>query len=468
MLGMRRATQGQGLKAALLAAAGAIALAAAPANAVELKDAIQIAIDSNPQINQAIQNKEAIEFERKQAQGLYLPQVDVQASAGARRLENPSRRAIGLDDETLAPLEGDLTVQQTLFDSGYRRSELERQAARTDGAATRVGERAEFIALETAREYLNYMLQQRILAAAQDNVAFHDRMAADLGEGVSKGSISIADQQQAQERLQAARARVVQAREDLVSAMIAFTTRTGIPLDSVHMPPQLPMPGTLDEAVGQARENNPRVKIALADIDAAHAVVKQSRSALGPKVSLELRAREGHDIDGFDGRTNDLQGNVVVRWNLFNGNINRNAVQENVRRASESRYVLHQVTREVEEDVRSAWNRREQQAAQMTELELQNRVSGELLSSYTDQFKVGRRSLLDLLDAQNTRYNSLVLQETARFAKIFAEYKLLASTGQLLDSLGVQRPKSADAGARARFNVSPTPPAELMPRRHAD
>src|SRR5688572_23131471 len=105
----------ESLKSALLAAVAAVAVttAASPAAAIELKDAIQIAIGSNPQINQAIQNKEAIEFERKQAQGLYLPQVDVQTSAGVRRLENPSRRMIGLDDETLSPLEADLTVQQT-------------------------------------------------------------------------------------------------------------------------------------------------------------------------------------------------------------------------------------------------------------------------------------------------------------------------------------------------------------------
>ena len=52
--------------------------------------------------------------------------------------------------------------------------------------------------------------------------------------------------------------------------------------------------------------------------------------------------------------------------------------------------------------------------------------------------------------------------------ELYAEYKMLASTGQLLDTLGVQRPKSADASARARFKVPPTPPAELMARRHAN
>jgi adhesin transport system outer membrane protein len=458
--GMRRAT--------LLAAAavGALCASGGAASAVELKGAVQIAVDSNPQVNQAIQNKQAIEFERKQAQGLYLPRVDMELGAGVQRLDNPTRRALGLDDKTLEPVDAGLTIQQTLYDSNNRRSELERQAARTDGAATRVGERAEFIALETTREYLNYMLQQRLVAAAQDNVSYHDKMVGDLSEGVSRGSISVADQQQAQERLQAARARVIEAREGLVNAMIAFTTRTGVPLDQVAMPPALTIPTTLDEAVGLARENNPTVKIAMADVDAARAVVRKAKSELGPKVGLEVRGRTGHDVDGFSGRTNDVQARVVLRWNLYSGGINQANVQEQVRRASEDRYRLHQVTRQAEEDVRTAWNRREQQMALGVELEQQLRASDQLLGSYGEQFKVGRRSLLDLLDTQNTRYNSQVLVETARFAELFARYKLLAATGQLLDQMGIQRPKDAAAGARQRFNVPETPPAETMARRY--
>ena len=74
---------------------------ALPAHAVELKDAVQVAVDSNPQISQAAQDKEAIEFERRQAQGLYLPQADLEASAGWRSLNNPTRRSLGLDDNHL-------------------------------------------------------------------------------------------------------------------------------------------------------------------------------------------------------------------------------------------------------------------------------------------------------------------------------------------------------------------------------
>jgi adhesin transport system outer membrane protein len=452
---------------------GAILFAAAlapAANALDLKDAVQAAVSSNPEIQTAIQDKQAIEFERKQAQGLYLPRADLEASAGIERLDNPTRRLLGLDSRTLKPVEVGLTAQETIFDSGYRRSELDRQAARTDGAATRVEERSEFIALDVVKEYLNYLLEQRLVAIGQDNVAFHNQMVGDLQQGVQQGSISVADLQQAEERLHASRARVTEAQEDLLDSAIGFMARTGLPLDSAALPPPITgqLPGSQTDAVGMARTNNPRVRIAQADVDAALALVRQAHSAEGPKVSLEVTGRVGNDVDGFENETTDVQGRVVMRWNVFSGGINRANVQEQVRRSSEARYALLEVMREVDTDVQQAWNRREQQTVLLGQLDNQSRVSDDLVNSYREQFRVGRRSLLDVLDAQNTRYNAQVLRETARFAELFAEYKILASTGQLLDVLGVSHPVDAKADARTTFNVPATPPAETMERHHVE
>lgn len=446
------------------------AAAAGQAYAVDMREAIEAALASNPQINQAEQNKQAIEFERKQAQGLYLPKVDVEVNGGIRQLDNPTRRTLGIEHDNLSPIEGDLSISETLFDSGARRSELERQASRTDGAAERVSERSEFIALEVVRTYLNYMLQQRLVAIAQDNIAFHEKLAGDLGEGVKQGSISIADQQQAEERLQASHARQTEAQEDLVNAGIEFMELTGIPIDQVSMPDPLTaaLPTTLDQAVQLARTQNPKVLEAMADVDAANAVVRAARAELGPKVSVEARARRGHDIDGFEGDTTDLQALLVLRWTLYNGGINSANVQEQVRRASETRYRLHEMSRDAETDVRTAWNRRDQQQVLLGQLDQQARVTDDLVISYREQFNVGRRSLLDVLDAENTRHNAQVERETARFAEIFAEYKVLAATHQLLKTLNIAEPKDSYAYARTKFNVEPTPPAELWARRYPD
>jgi outer membrane protein, adhesin transport system len=58
---------------------------AQPGQVVSMQEAIQVAVDSNPEIAQAQFNKEAIQFERKQAQGLFLPRVEVETSAGIRK-----------------------------------------------------------------------------------------------------------------------------------------------------------------------------------------------------------------------------------------------------------------------------------------------------------------------------------------------------------------------------------------------
>ena len=129
-------------------------LSCGSAQALTLKEAIAVAVESNPEIGQAIENREAIEFELRQAKGLYLPSVDLEASTGVRRLDNSSRRALSIEDDALYPSEAGVVVTQKLFDSGARRAELNRQASRVDGASFRVLERSEFIALAVVQDYL--------------------------------------------------------------------------------------------------------------------------------------------------------------------------------------------------------------------------------------------------------------------------------------------------------------------------
>lgn len=443
---------------------GAMAQSGQP---ITLRDAIAVAVNSNPEVAQAQYNTEAIEFERRQAQGLFAPRVDIEASAGVRHLDNPTRRSLGISKQELYPLEAQARGEWVVLDFGRRQGELLRQAARVDGASLRVVERSEFIALQVARQYLDVMLQQRVVAASQDNVSFHQSLVNDLGTGVQQGSISVADQQQAQERLQAAMVRQTEAEFALEEAQITLRRLTGLDISQVQMPPTLieNMPASPDEAVGLARTDNPRVRESQADVDAAHALASSAKGDLFPRIGVDVVGRAGDDIDGTRGTTKDIQGRVFLRWNIFDGGINRAKYQEMVRRASEARYKLYQVTREAEEDVRTAWAAVRTQGRVVQDLATQSRVSDDLLLSYRSQFNVGRRSLLDVLDAQNTRYNVQVRLETARFSEVFARYQTLASVNRFLTGMSVAPGAGAGKTERDRFDYGPPAPAELQYRR---
>ena len=451
---------------AFLMAGSAHSAMAQAASPVSMADAIAVALNSNPEIAQAQYNTEAILEERRQAEGLYAPRINLEGSAGIRELDNTTRRSLGIATQTLYPLEAIGRAEWTAIDFGRRRGELLRQSARVDGASMRVLERSEFIALQVARQYLDVLLQQRIYAASEDNVSFHRSLVNDLGTGVSQGSISIADQQQAQERLQAALVRQSEAEQAMENAKISLRRLTGLDVDQVQVPPELTanMPASESEAIGLARTENPRVKEAAADVDAATALAQSAHGDLFPTIGVELTGRIGQDIDGFRGETRDAQARAVVRWNIFDGGINRAKYQEMVRRASEARYKLYTVTREAEEDVRSAMNALRMQGRISTDLGTESRVSDDLLLSYRSQFNVGRRSLLDVLDAQNSRYSVQTRLETARFSELFARYQTLAATNRLLSSLNLAPGAGAGMHERDNHNYGPPAPAELQYR----
>lgn len=467
---MKKATLTSFATAVLLASAAPSALAQSADSSMSMQEAIQTAIMSNPEIMQAQYNTEAIQFEREQAQSLYYPQIDLEASAGVRRLENNTRRNLGIADDELYPLEAQAVLDWTLFDFGRRRGEVLRQASRVDGASLRVVERSEFIALQTSRQYLDVLLQQRIVAASEDNRKFHEALVRDLGAGVEQESISVADLQQAEERLQSAVVREEEAKQALEEANNSLRRLAGITVYQPALPPDLmaSLPPSREMAIGMARTDNPLVKEAQADVDAAHGLVMSAKGDFYPTVGVDLRGRVGEDIDGFSGETNDVQARVYMRWNIFNGGLTRGKYQEMVHRASQARYRLHEMTRRAEEDAANAWTALEAQQNIGKALARQSEVTDDLLLSYRSQFNVGRRSLLDVLDAQNTRYNTQVRLETSRFSQLFAQYQVLAATNRFLTAMNIAPGAGAGKNERERFDYGPSKDAETDYRRYAN
>ena len=203
------------------------------AHAISLKAAIKIALEANPEIGEAIANREALEFELKQSRGAYLPSVDVEARYGAQNYSTPSTRTSGTDDDGRDRREARGTLTQRLFDGFNRRAERYVQASRVDGASHRVHERSEIISFSVIREYLQAGRYYNVVRYAEENLEYHRRVFGDLKEGEESGSISVADRQQAEERVHAAYARVIEAKEDLNGAKIRFYRLVGVPRQSV-------------------------------------------------------------------------------------------------------------------------------------------------------------------------------------------------------------------------------------------
>ena len=456
------------IRTALLATASMAAfLAGAPfLYAMTMKDAVVRAVNSNPEIGEAVANREGIEFELEQGRGLYRPRVDLQGSAGGEIRDNSTTRQNDDEDHLFFRREASVVVRQLLFDGFGTDGEVEFQAARVDSASLRVRERSEFIALAVIREYLEVMRLNRILGYARDNLSYHQKISGDIVQGTEAGSLSVADRQQAQERVLAARARIVEFEEELKASEATFIKLVGQPIGRASSVIKIngKQYASLQGALGTARDRHPSIRFAQADIDAAQAQVKVAESKFYPKFSLEGRGAVGEDLGGERGEDNYLQGNVVAEWNIYNGGIDTANKQEQIRHVDEAYQKLARITREVEEGVRLSWDRRAQQAKRLRVLLAELSATDQLRGSYFEQFKIGQRSLLDLLDTQNTRFNLQVAIATSDAAVKFAEYRILASTGSLLRTIGVKPVEQARPYARRDANSPETLPPDAYHR----
>lgn len=437
-----------------------------PGAAMTLEDAIRIALEANPEIGEAIANREATEFELKQAKGLFLPQIDLEIRNGVQQQNDPGTRASGDQRHWFNRREGSAIMRQLLFDGFERQGEVQRQAARVDSASHRVYERSEFIALSVTKEYLDVGLRKTIVGLARRNLDYHKQILGQISTGAEAQAVSVADRQQAEERVYDAEARMIQAQEDLNSAKIRLFRLVGVPLDRYITPGSIArkLPPTVADVLGVARDRNPAINVAKADLDAAYGEVKKATAEFLPKIGLEVSGRLGDDLEGIQGYETDYRAEVVMRWKVFNGGIRASSKQEQIRRVDEQRFGLHRAYREVEEAVRLSWDRRVQQRRKLSRLERQLNAVNQLLVSYTEQFKVGERSLLDVLDTQNSRFATQVSERTAHKAVVFAEYRVLASAGVLLNALSIQAPKQADAYARDTVHMPKPKEADTKKR----
>ena len=419
----------------------------AAADAMGLKEAIQLAISTNPDIGIVASNREAVDEELRQARGLYLPQIDLAAGIGKERTNDRATRsdAIGGDALTLTRQETSLTLQQRVFDGFESDSTVRREKARVESAAQRVAENTEFLALDAIGAYVGVLRQRELVRLAEENVRIHTSILGSLRQRLAGGGGSRADVAQTEARAARARATLTQTLNDLRDGEASFTRVVGQFPDGLE-PPEFPsgvLPADLDSAVGLAGTNNPTTKIFEADVRSADAEVSLAEVPFYPAITLEAQSEYNDGRDGVDTYEFNNQVMVRLRWNLFRGGIDRAARQEALARLSENKNRRLRSFLEAEQEMRQSWFALEASRQRVEDLSESVKYNMETRDAYRQQFEVAQRTLLDVLDAENELFVSSGQLVTAQTNELLASYRVLAVSGMLLSTMGVQPPDQA-------------------------
>lgn len=418
------------------------------ASATTLEQAIELSLEHNPRIAIVARNREAVTEELRQARSLYLPTVDLSAGLGFEDTSTPTVRAGNNGDgEDLVASDVSLSMSQRLFDGFERASRVERQKARIKSAANRVYENSEILALDVIGAYLEVIRQRELLALARENVAFHVQTLEALVKRLRAGVGSRADVIQTQARLARSRATYVETNNELADAEAQYTRLTGqFPGDLVL--PEISdnfLPTSMEELVRLASTNNPTVRIREADVKVANADVDVAESEFFPTLSLEALTSYDEDANGIDSYTYQNRLGLRMNWNLFNGGLDVATRQELLMREEQTKGERFDSVLEAEQEARRSWYA--YVAAQQRLQELSSAVvfNQETRLAYEQQFQVGQRTLLDVLDAENELFTSRGQLISADINQMVSTYRMLATVGELLKTLNIVPPAQVDS-----------------------
>jgi adhesin transport system outer membrane protein len=414
---------------------------AVPGHAMTLEEAVRLAIETNPQVSAATSNRDAVSDQLRQARSGYLPQLSVSAEAGPARIEDQTTRATPGDDHEDNLRESyRATVTQTLFDGFETGSRVERQQARLRAAAYGVYDTSELLALDTVRQYLEVQRQRRLLEIAQDNVEIHREILNQVQDRLDRGAGSSADVSQTRARLFQAQNTVEQRKQNLRDAIASFQRFVGRAPGDLE-DPSLSMeslPANERQALDVAVKQNPRVKRRQAQVEAAQSRIGVEASDYFPEVSLEGESIYRDGVDAADTYEREHRLLLQFEWNLYSGGRDTAERNEAIERASEARSQRMETMRQIREELRRTWSALRGTRNRVRELEQVVEANRETLSAYRQQFNVGQRTLLDVLDAESELFTARTQLTSTRTDQLFARYNVAALTGELLAKIGVQ------------------------------
>ncbi|WP_080464553.1 TolC family outer membrane protein, partial [Legionella pneumophila] len=391
--------------------------------------------------------------------GLY-PSIDVTGGFGRQRSVNPTSAAI--DDTpstTLNIVESAVELRQRLFAGGGIINEVKRNQYLTEAQKWKTQGIAEDLALEITKNYFAVLLHERLYAYSIENLKAHKAVFKMIKERATAGITRTAEVDQANARLALAEANKISALADLQEVKINYAKTVGKwpeNLQVPHVPARKSLPNNLARIIEKGLDNHPTVKSSYADIKEAKAQYDVARAAYYPEVNLVLNSSKNKNLGGLIGPNDSDTVAVRMNYNAFRGGADAARIRETAYQVQEAYETKNRTLLELKETIRLAWNAYVASALRIQPLKQHVTASRKTRTAYQDEFKVGKRTLLDLLDSQNEYYESQIELARAENDEILSRYRILNGMGCLLKYLNLRLPVNVvnnDVFSSAQTNI---------------
>lgn len=397
-----------------------------------LDAALARAYVANPTLNAERASVRVTNENVPQALSGYRPRITASADIGAS-ITDARIPGGGNSTSRLGPRGAGLQIDQTLFDGGKTRSAVSQAESQVLGARATLQNIEQNVLFDAATAYMNVLRDTAILALNRNNVEVLEEQVRQTRGRFQAGEVTTTDVAQAQARLAQAESQAILGESNLKTSIARFRQNVGA--EPKQLAPGRPvehlLPKSLPAALSAALSSHPAIVASLHGVDAAELQVKVTQADLYPVLGVRGTVQQRYDEDSFGDkvRSAGIFGTLTVP--IYEGGQVYSRTRQAKETAGQRRIEVDTQRDTVRAAVVSAWGANEAAKAQITAAQVQVRSAEIALSGVREEAKVGQRTTLDVLNAQQELVNARSTLVTAQRDRVVASYAALSAIGRL-------------------------------------
>jgi adhesin transport system outer membrane protein len=415
-----------------------------PASEGTLEDTVYSTINYNPRLKGFQEFRQAAIHEVAKARSGWLPRVDVRAAIGAEQWDDKSTRHYPQTSrqnnyDFYERREASVVVSQTLWDGLSTKARQDIAAARLSSAESRLLDNTAALSLDAVLAHIDVCRNIRLVKLSEDNVDNHKRILASQSERQKLGAASLADVPQTQSRLARALSTLEESKANLETSAATYRRLTG-KAPRVLITPGLPGNGyaSLEAVVASSQALNPKITALRWDIETAKATTELSKSNFHPRITAEYSYNYNYQVQSD---TNWTQGHAFMlrlQWNIFNGFYDWYDTKSNLATARQRRNEMEETRILLIEETEKTWANFKSEKERAKHYAVAVEQGTQTRDMYIEQFNLGQRSLLDVLDAENEVFTSSQQYTNSSMNEVGNMYRRRARGGELPVGFGAK------------------------------
>ncbi len=426
----------------LTAAASQAEMANAASARLSLMDALGVAYETNPQLAAAQAGLRATDETVAIANSKWRPYISASGTYAYQEAKISGTRGM----KTITrPLQATVGFSQEVFRGGRTYAEIGRAKANVRAARAELTAAEQTVLLMAATAYMDVVRDEAIVNLRRHNVQVLRQQKESTTLEFKAGALTRTDVAQSQARLAGAEAALTAAEGQLAISRAGFLQTVGRPAETLEDQPAIPsiVPGNEGAALVSSLKGNPALISAQENERAASYAVDEAVGAMLPEINLQGGYQYSQNSYasalGAGQVTQGIGVQAQINIPIYQGGAEQAALRQAKQLHAQAQLNVSVADRQVRDAIASTWNAYQAALANITSNEATARADEIAYTGVSKEQRVGGRTILDVLNAQQELLNAQVSVVTSRRDATVAAFQVLAASGMLTaKSLGLK------------------------------